>query len=225
MLSGLLFDPLLQGVVKEFGEPQVQSQVPRTIGELLQGSAQDLVQEIVHRHLAAVEDSLLLQHPQLAAGMVAQEPEVRAEQPEEVLRPPVLGLLLQQGTGRAQIGPVAGLALEEVVVPDPLLVPFDLRDECVRDAVQDDLRVLVVRLGRQRTGGQMYDGPALVPRAVRVPSVTADGQPDLLEVRSARDEELLQPRQFLLPVLLQACLDRVVNSAQDQLAAHHALLG
>ena len=107
--------------------------------------------------------------------MVAQDPEVRAEQPEEVLRPPVLDLLLQHGPGRAQIGPVAGFTLEDIVAPDPFFVPLDLRDERVRDAVQDDLRVLVIRLGRQRTRGQMNDGPALVPRAVSV-LMMADGE-------------------------------------------------
>ena len=52
-----------------------------------------------------------------------------------------------------------------------------------------------------------------------------DGQPDLREFRGVMDQELLQPRQLLRPVRLQTCLDRVVDSIEDQMAAHHALLG
>jgi hypothetical protein len=212
MLPGLLLDPFHQGVLEQFGEPEVQVQVPRTVREPLPGPDQDFVQEVIHRHLAAVKQTLMLQDSQLAASMVAQAAEVRAEQSDEVLPMPVLLVPLQLGPGRAQVGPAAGFALEEIVLADALLVLLDLRDERVCDAVQGDLRVPIFRLGRQRPGGESNDGPGLVPRGLSVPSVMVDGQPNLLEVLRIRGQELFQPRSLLLPIRFQAWLDGFVHS-------------
>ena len=155
--------------VEEIGEPEIQGQLPRAVRESLPGQDHDLVEQVVHRQLPPMQRPVLLQHPHLAAGMVAEEAEVRAEQPEEVLPPPVLHVPLQEGPGRAQVGPVAALALVDVILPDQLLVPLDLLDELVRDPVHGGLRILVVRLGRQRPGRQPDDPPDLVPRVPASP--------------------------------------------------------
>jgi hypothetical protein len=108
--------------VQQVGEPQVQGQAPRPVREPLPGPVQDLVQKVSDGYFPAVERPLQLQDLQLTAGMVALEAEVRAEQPEEVLPPPRLHFPLKQGAGGAEVGAATGLALEDVILPDPLLV-------------------------------------------------------------------------------------------------------
>ena len=211
--------------MEEVDEPEIDAQMSWSISEMLPGAGQDFVQEIILRHFTAVQQTLQFQDPQFAVGVTAQKAGLLAEQPEEVLSPPLLRVSLQHGPGRAQFGPIAGLALIDEVMPHPLLVSLDLRDEFVHDAVQGGERVLVVRLGIEDSAGQTDDGPDLVSGSLGALPAMTDCQPDLNEVCAVWGQELLQSRQLLLPVGLQACLLGGGNPVEDQMGAHVVLPG
>ena len=200
---GLLLEPLFQGFVQEADEPQVQGQVPRALREPLPGPDHDLVQQIGHRHFPAVERPFQLQDAQLAAGVLPKEAELRAEQPEELRAAPGLRVPLQQGDDGVEVGAPALLPLEDVILADLVGVPLDLGGQRVRQLVQCGLRDLVVRLGRQRAGGQVNDGPGLIPRGQVALSPAVDRQPQIPAVWGVRGQEPVQPRRFLRPVLFQ----------------------
>ena len=108
--------------------------------------------------------SLPLQNANLSAGIVAQEFEVRAEQAEEVLPLPALYVPLQCRPGCSEVGPIAVLALEDVIATELLLVSPDLGDERIGDAVQDNVWIDIARLGRERPCGKTDDRPGLIKR-------------------------------------------------------------